>query len=200
MIQNELISSERSGQTLLPTMIVVSLSALAFLLFLVTSCMAEVDKAITPVDSQNMHNEEGLSNTRSSIDELIKEVLEEFARNDRKALEALALTEDEVKRYVWPYDKHSKPGVNMTFEYWWGELHKRSAFRLTQTMQKFGGKKVTLISFRFAEDPMKYNNATVYRDTILTIQDEEGQTWDAEMFGSIFELNGKFKIFSYIYK
>jgi hypothetical protein len=115
-------------------------------------------------------------------------------------LEALALTEDEIKRYVWPYEKHSRPEVNMPFDFWWGELRKKSSFRLTQTLQKFGGKKFELTSVRFAEEAMQYNNATVHRDSRITVRNEEGQESVVEMFGSVFELNGQYKIFSYIYK
>lgn len=172
-----------------------------FFLFLMASCTGGIQKPLSAVAAPESSNSKTLLiNARSSMDELCREVLKNVALKDRKALEALALTEDEIKRYVWPYDKHSRPEVNMPFEYWWGDLHKRSSFRLTQTLQKFGGKKFALISIRFAEEPMQYNEGIVHRDTRLSVRDEEGQEWEVEMFGSVFELNGQYKVFSYIYK
>lgn len=170
------------------------------LCLLLASCSADIYRPIGSLDPQGTEPHIGFVNARSSIDELCREVLGKVAQNDRASLEALALTEDEAKRFVWPYDEHSRPEVNMPFDFWWGDLHKRSSFRLTQSLQKFGGKKFELISVRFAKESMKYNDAIVQRDTHLTVRDEEGREWDVEMFGSIIELKGQYKIFSYIYK
>jgi hypothetical protein len=178
----------------------VSFCIICLLLFLFTACRSGIDKTLPPDTIQDSAGRTLLVNARSSINDLCREVLDRVARNDRHALEALALTEDEIKRYVWPYEKHSRSEVNMPFDFWWGELRKKSSFRLTQTLQKFGGKKFELISVRFAEEAMQYNNATVHRDSRITVRNEEGQESVVEMFGSVFELNGQYKIFSYIYK
>ncbi|MFZ5906455.1 MAG: hypothetical protein ACOYVJ_03465 [Nitrospirota bacterium] len=170
------------------------------LLILLVSCATGGEMPGISGLPEDAHPGNGLSNTRASVDELCREVLALVAQKNRNALEALALTEDEVKEYIWPYDEHSRPEVNMPFAFWWGDLHKRSSFRLTQTLQKFGGKKFELVSVRFGEDSMHYHNAIVHRDTRLTVRDEEGREWDVELFGSIVELNGQYKIFSYIYK
>jgi hypothetical protein len=64
----------------------------------------------------------------------------------------------------------------------------------------YGGKKFEFLGVRFAKEAMKYNNATVHRDARLTVRNEEGHEGEVEMFGSILELDGKYKVFSYIYK
>lgn len=157
----------------------------------------KVVEPAAPVVPQDTNDERGLTYASSSIDELCKEVLERVAQKDLKLLEAMALTEDEFKSYVWPYSEWSRPEVRMPFEYYWGLLHQRSSSELRGTLAKYGGEKFELISVRFAKETMEYQDAKVYRDPRLTVRDEEGREREMEMFGAIIELNGNYKIFSY---
>jgi len=159
--------------------------------------MAGVDKPLTPVAPQDMQEEQGLVNARPSIDELCKEVLEKVAHKDAKALEALALSEDEFKNYYWPYSKWSRPETRMPFEFIWGDLHQKSSFALAGVLVRYGGKKLEYISVRFSEETVAYNDAKVHGGPVLTVRNEEGKEGDVKMFGAVFELNGAYKIFSY---
>ncbi len=179
---------------------------LSLLVFLLTSCAVRVEKTIAqeqPVQPEipdAQLNEMGLADAASSIDELCKEVLERVAQEDIKSLEAMALTEDEFRRFYWPYSEWSRPEVRMPFEYYWGDLHQRSSSALKGVLARHGGKKLEFISVRFSKEAMQYQDAKVHRHPKLTVKDEEGQQQELEIFGSIFELNGNYKIFSYRYK
>jgi len=172
--------------------------AIAGLLFLfLTSCMAGIEKPVAPVVPQDTNKENGLTNARSSIEELCKEVLAGIAGKDRKLLETMALTEDELKRYIWPYSEWSKPEVRMPFEFYRGDLHQKSSFALSGVLAKYGGIKFEFVSARFAKDILTYQNARVHNGARITVRDEQGRVGEIKMFGSVFELNGQYKIFSY---
>ncbi len=173
------------------------LSLAGLLFFLLTSCMAGVDKPLTPVAPQDMQEEQGLVNARPSIDELCKEVLEKVAHKDVKTLEALALSADEFKRYYWPYSRWSRPEVRMPFEFFWGDLHQKSSFALAGLLVKYGGKPLEFVNVRFSEEPVAYQDARVHGEPVLTVRDEEGKEGEVKMFGAVFELNGAYKVFSY---
>ena len=176
------------------------LFTLSLLFFLLTSCMTAVEKTAVPAVPHDTNDEKRLTNASSSIDELCKEVLEKVAQKDIKSLEAMALTEYEFKRYYWPHSEWSRPEVRMPFEFYWGLLHQRSSGALRGTLAKYGEKKFELISVHFAKETMEYQDVKIYPDARLTVRDEEGREREIEMFDSIIELNGDYKIFSYIYK
>jgi len=154
-------------------------------------------KETSPVPLHEIEGEKGLSNAFSSIDELCKEVLEKVAQKDKRYLEALALTEDEFKRYYWPHSDWSRPEVRMPFEFFWGDLHQKSSFKLAGILAKFGGKKFEFVSLRFAEETTEYQDARVHSDPRITVRNEDGKESEVKMFGAIFEMNSKYKIFSY---
>lgn len=172
--------------------------AIAGLLFLfLTSCMAGIEKPVAAVVPQDTNNENGLTNAKSSIEELCKEVLDKTAQKDHNGLIALALTEDELKKYAWPYMELSRPEARMPFEYYWGDLQTRSLATLRDIMAHYAGKKFEFISYRFARETWEYGNGKVHRDTVLTVRNDDGQVGEIKVFGSVFELNGKFKLYSF---
>jgi hypothetical protein len=147
-------------------------------------------------------DDRGLVNAKSSVDELCKGVLEGIAQNNIKSLEAMALTEDEFKRYYWPLSEWSRPEVRMPFEYYWGDLRQKSNNSLKRMLASLGGKKFELVHVYFGKKTMEFPDAkiNIYRDTRLIVDNGEGEEQEIEVFGSIVEVNGQYKIFSYIYK
>jgi hypothetical protein len=175
-----------------------SLSLLVFCFFLFIACVAAVDKPDANVVPQDKNSEHSLSNARSSIDELCKDVLKLIAKNDMKALKALALTEEEFKQYYWPYSDWSRPEVRMPFEFYWGDLHQKSSWHLRSMLQAYGGEKFEFIRVDFKGETMEFGNAKAHRDSRLIVKNEAGKEVWIEAFGSVFEMNGQYKVFSFI--
>jgi hypothetical protein len=171
------------------------ITALFFLLM--TSCMAGVEKTGTPLVPHATDNELGLTNASPSIEKLCKEVLEKIARKDLEGLVALALTEDELKKYAWPYMELSRSGRGMPFEYYWGDLQTRSLSTLNDIMGHYAGKKFEFISYRFERETWEYGAGKVHRDSVLIVRNDDGQVGEIKIFGSVFELNGQFKLYSF---
>jgi hypothetical protein len=143
----------------------------------------------------------GLINTKASINELLEILLENIANEDLKSLEALAITEEEYGRYIWPEVPWSQPQMNMPFSYYWGDHYQKSSWALRRVLAKHGGKKYTLIRAYFAKGEREYPEVKLYRDTRLIVKDEKGNEKELDILGSILELKeeGRFKVLSYIH-
>lgn len=168
-------------------------------MFFLASCTTAMEKQTTFVPAEDV-SEKDLVNAQPSVDELCKYVLEKVEQNDIKSLEALAVSEDEVKRHIWPYSEWSRPERRMTFEFYWGDLHQKSIYALHKTMLNYGGKKFEYLNYRLAEDPMTYQDGKIYKDAWIQVRNDDGREGEIKIFGSVFELNGKYKIFSFVRK
>lgn len=190
------IPFDRPGMAL--DMTGLRLSILGLFFFLLTSCATtDMEKPAYGVAPQEMTAEKGLSNAKASIEELCKEVLEKMAQRDIKGMHALTLTEDEMKRYVWPYLELSRPGTNMTFERYWGDIQTRSHGSFRDMYDHYGGKKFEFVSYEFKRETWELGSGKVHRDSLLTVRNDDGSVGEIRVFGSVFELNGKFKLYSF---
>jgi hypothetical protein len=141
-----------------------------------------------------------LAHTKPSIEALSEEVLAKVYEKDIATLEQLELTKEEFKRFIWPHVPWSNPETNMPFEYYWRDIHQKSTWALRRVLVQNGGKKYDLIRVYFAKGVRDYNHARLYRDTRLVVKDEAGEEKELNIFGSVLELNGAYKILSYIHE
>jgi hypothetical protein len=155
---------------------------LALLLFLFSSC-----------------NHSGMNNAQFSLEELSQEVLVKLYEKDIKSLENLAVTREEFKKHVWPEMQWSKPEVNMPFDYYWKDIHQKSTWALRKALVEYGGENYNLIRVYFAKGVRKYKNFRLHRDTRLIVKNKTGEEKELNILGSILEMNGSYKILSYIH-
>jgi hypothetical protein len=138
-----------------------------------------------------------LANTHASPSALASAVLDALALSDRVALEALALNETEFKDHVWPQLPSSRPERNLPFSFVWGDLRQKSVQALTVLLSREGGKRYELIDVRFAADS-DFRTYRVHRETTLHVRDTSGKEFDLRVCGSMIELDGAWKVFSYV--
>jgi hypothetical protein len=140
-----------------------------------------------------------LSYTFDSPDSLAKEFLDALYRKDVEALESFALNEEEFRLHVWPELPVSQLKKPLPFEYGWADLHQKSINSLKRTYARYGGKKLTFIRLEFEDESTRYETYVVHRDARVVVKDEEaGREVRLDLFGSIMEKNGRFKLFSYV--
>jgi hypothetical protein len=139
-----------------------------------------------------------LGSARSSADALAAAVLDAVARRDAAMLRELALSEQEFRDHVWPELPAARPERNLPFSYVWGDLRQKSAASLDLLLGREGGRRATLVAVRFAGESTQYPSYTVHRDTTLTVRDPDGMTRNVQFFGSSFEKDGAWKVFSYV--
>jgi hypothetical protein len=128
---------------------------------------------------------------------LASAVLDSLARRDRAALEALALNEREFEDHVWPYLPAARPERNLPLSYVWGDLHQKSESALAQTLATHGGRRYQFLGVKF-EDRTDYGRYRVHREASLQVRDPSGEPTTIRVCGSMIEMNGAWKIFSYV--
>jgi hypothetical protein len=138
-----------------------------------------------------------LESAASSPDELARRFLDALAGNKPDEVRKLALSEEEFRKYVWPELPSAEPARNLTPEFVWNSLHIRSESNLRSMMASVGGHRLRLEEVRFTGGVTEYKTYRVHRASLLFLKDEVGKDQTVRLFGSVLELDGQFKIFSF---
>lgn len=141
--------------------------------------------------------ERALEGSRDSIEALASDFLQALSREDRQQLKELALSKQQFVDIVWPHLPAARPGTNLTSDYVWSSLHMRSLAGLDSSLGRYGGASLQFVGYRFEGKTTDYGSFQVHRETILEVR-ENGEAKEARFFGSVLEMNGEFKIFSFV--
>jgi hypothetical protein len=140
-----------------------------------------------------------LSHTYDTPEALAKAFLDALQRQDVDALKQFGLSEDEFRHHVWPELPVAKLDKPLPFEYGWGDLHQKSMNSLSRTYAAYGGRKLTFIRLEFEDETTDYETFKVHRDARVVVVDEErNEEMRLDLFGSVMEKDGRFKLFSYV--
>jgi hypothetical protein len=130
--------------------------------------------------------------------ELAQQVLLALERRDVEALEHLRVSEQEFAGTIWPELPASRPERHWPLDYVWGDLNQKSQMSLARLVQGYGGKRWRLMRVDFEAGSTRYDSYVVHRDSRVTVMDGSGRQHRAALFGSIVELDGQYKLMSYI--
>jgi hypothetical protein len=142
-----------------------------------------------------------MSNTFASIDELAAAVLAGIEQNNGRQLWSLALTKEEFHAVVWPVLPANRPERNTPFDYTWGTLEFKSSNALNTTLAKYTGHHYELVRVDFVAHEQRqrdYGAFRVHRDARVLVKKADGSEEWFDLFGSVIERNGRFKVFSYV--
>lgn len=140
----------------------------------------------------------GLTNTFASVDDLARAFLEGLERDNFDALRDLGLSSEEFAWYVWPELPSSIPDRNLSRDYVWGDMNGKSLRSLRWTLAEWGGEEFELVRVEFAGEATTYHTFTVFRDARLVVRDEAGREGRLDLFGSVMERDGRYKLFSFV--
>jgi len=139
-----------------------------------------------------------LSNACDSIEDLGKQVLEAVYNNDLERLKAMAITPEEYKSYVWPQSPISKiKQWQENYDFVRKQQFSRSSLALRQMLARYGGRQYTLVRVRFEDDTTDHTTYKAHRDARLMVKNPDGKEVVLNLFGSIVEMDGQFKIMSF---
>jgi hypothetical protein len=139
-----------------------------------------------------------LTNSFTSVENLGQKMLEALYRKDIKSLDALAITEEEYRMYLWPHSPvYGIKEWQDHYDFVWKQHQTRSTYSLRQTLSKYGGKKFSLVRVLFSGETTDHSIYHAHRDTRLIVINDEGKEMELKLFGSIMEMDGQFKIISY---
>jgi hypothetical protein len=139
-----------------------------------------------------------LNGSEASTTSVAAVVVSAFNRHDVRALEAVALTEDEFREVVWPRLPAARPERNLSWDYVWNDLSSKSRLHLRARMEAWQSLRYQVEGVRFEGESTEYGSYRVRRDARVQLRTPDGRQMSARLFGSMIECGGRFKVFSYI--
>jgi hypothetical protein len=138
-----------------------------------------------------------LANAASSPEALARSFLDALAAGDVVAMKRLRITKKEFCWYVWPELPASQlPNVDCDFV--WSQATLNSLAGLDEVLHAYAGRRLELVSLRFAAGDEAHASYVVHGDTRVTLRDEAGEVRELKLFGSMLELDGRYKLFSFV--
>ena len=139
-----------------------------------------------------------LSHTFESPEAVARAVISALTERNVVRLQQLSLSEAEFRHHVWPELPTSRPERNVPFDYAWGQLKQQSDAFLQQTVARYAGQKLTLVSARFTGETTQYASFSVMRESEIVATDETGRDLILRLYGSAMIKDGRYKVFSYV--
>jgi hypothetical protein len=115
---------------------------------------------------------------------------------DVSALDALALSRDELRTTVWPHLPASRPEVGMDWDYFWRDHAQRSGGHLRTIAAAHAGRDYELVAVSFA-GRAAYGPVTVHREPALDLR-TGGRITRVRLSGSMVERDGRWKLYSFV--
>lgn len=142
-----------------------------------------------------------LSGGASSVDELLGKLLAALEANDRNALQALRVGEDEYRKVIMPGSvKPGQPPQKLSpaaDEYFWQSLNAKSLTGGQGLLSQFGGRRYQIKDVVWQKGIDQYAWYRCYDRLELTLVDDAGAEHVLNT-GSVAEVGGRFKFISYI--
>lgn len=137
-----------------------------------------------------------LDNSFSSIEDLTEGFLEALNDRDLQGMMLIAADKDEFETHLWPHLPASNPGTNLTPEFVWKQSQIKSLSSLRSTINRYGGRDMKLVGVELSGDVRWYGRLKLFMEpeVIVTI---DGLERKIQIFGSVMELEGEYKIYSY---
>ncbi len=138
-----------------------------------------------------------LDEAASSPEELVRRFLAAVTENNIEHVRRLAVNQDEFKTLVYPELSAAGRARNTSAEFVWSMLQTRSESSLHSIMEAVGGRQLSFEEIRFTGETTRYESYKVHSESLLVLRDEVGDRQTVRLFGSVLELDGQFKIFSF---
>jgi hypothetical protein len=137
-----------------------------------------------------------LSNAQPSAVALARRFLQLLASGDVQTMRSLRLTKQEFCQYVFRELPSSKI-PNVTCDFVWDQATLKSISGMSEMLPRHKGKQYELISVGFAKGTDQYPTYRVHKEAHLVVKDESGAETEVRLFGSMLEMDGQFKLFSF---
>ena len=138
------------------------------------------------------------AHTLPSKEAAARAVADALHARDSERLAALAISELEFRKHVWPRLPASRPEVGMPVDYVWADTSAKSRGYLGQLLAQHGGRRFTVDAVRVRGESTDYGAFRIHAKTALDVRDETGQAREVRLFGSLIETPAGWKVFSYI--
>lgn len=138
-----------------------------------------------------------LGNGKPTKEALAESVLEAIARNDLQAMKDLSLSKEEFLTCVWPELPASNPKTNLTVDFVWSDVYFRSMSRMQGIFAELKDKHFRLVSVIHRGKLAEYATHRAYPRMEVVLRDDAGREAPYPLFGTLIEMDGRFKVYSY---
>lgn len=138
-----------------------------------------------------------LAHSAESAEALARNFLDALAVADIPALKRTRISKDEFTWYVWPELPASRL-PNVTSDFAWSQATLNSLSGLGGLLNQYSHRRFELVGIRFAGGTKDYPSYRVHYDSRVTVRDESGHEYELKLFGSMLEMDGRFKLFSHV--
>lgn len=140
-----------------------------------------------------------LQHTFASPEAAAEAVLEAMHGGDLVRLRELAVSQEEFRAHVWPSLPASRRERNVPLEFAWSMLSQNSEGHLRQAVAALGGRPLmTPEAVQFLGEATRYGDVTVHRRATVAARTRAGDPARLQVFGSMIEQGGRWKVFSYV--
>lgn len=174
-----------------------SLSLMLFVLATFAGACARVDSA-APQAAPAVVAPRRLASAAPSTEALAKRFLQAIEAENIDDLRSLRVTKDEYCRLLWAELPGSRV-PNLSCDFAWDQATLRSEGGLYKLWPRHKGRHYELISLSFAGGAQDYGSFKALKDPRLVIKDKGGTQQEVRLFGSVLELDGQYKLFSFIF-
>jgi hypothetical protein len=130
-----------------------------------------------------------------SVEGLVEQFVEALNRGDTAAMHRLRVTEWEHNTLLWPEFPASRPELNMPVEFAWFNLSKRSVRDAARLARQYRNAGIRPVATTCRKQIQQYATFEVHGDCVVTLVDKFGvRHRDAQLFGSLVKMDGRFKI------
>lgn len=184
------IRSERRSDYII--LLSVLLSAVACAAACAVDSSPKTDPVPLPLWSGSRH----LDSAEESPEALAKRLLRDLAQGDLIQLKRLRITKQEYCSILWP----ELPGSripNLSCDFAWDQATLRSNAGLNEMIAQHKGRAYRLVSLT-VRNIEPYQTFKALKEPYIRIRDEKGVEQEVRIFGSILELDGQYKLFSFV--
>ncbi|MGI8783447.1 MAG: hypothetical protein ACR2L2_07355 [Acidobacteriota bacterium] len=118
--------------------------------------------------------------------------------DDARAIQALAVTRQEWSLFVWPKLPASRPQANFPPDFVWQQMYLRSMSELEHILRAHAGTRYELVDLRFTGETTDFGTFKIHSGSLLRVKAPNGEEQELRLFGSVLEMKGRFKIFSFV--
>jgi hypothetical protein len=139
-----------------------------------------------------------LTGTYHSTFALADALVQAINAGDVDTMLAHQLTESEFYWIVWPALPSNRPEVGMPWDYVWKDTSQKSANAARLTAARHRDAGLRLLRVEFDGETSSYGSFRVHRDARCVVELANGEVRRLDLFGSVIEMNGAFKAYSFV--
>ena len=139
----------------------------------------------------------GLGGGRADRDSLIVRFVRAVERTDTATIRTLVVDRAEFAYLYYPGSAYSRPPTLQVAGLAWFLHLAESQKGITRAFDRFGGRPMGYLRHACEPTPRQDGRFRAWDRCLLTLREEDGTVATRRLFGSIVELDGRFKFLSY---